>query len=113
MKKSHLLSAVCAIIFGITSLSSYAKGELITKNEYGGDWPYSVTSGRLYCDTPGSNVVMYSGGKVYALNGRAMGNAKKRGYVIARDSIFLKDENGYFTIGDNQKIIKRGLAMCN
>ena len=42
-----------------------------------------------------------------------MGNAKKRGYVIARDSIFLKDENGYFTIGDNQKIIKRGLAMCN
>ena len=88
------------------------KGEVITQEEYGGDWPYSVTSGRLYCEPPGSNIVMESGGKVYALNGRAMGNAKKRGYLIARDTITLKDKNGYFTIGDTHKIIERGLAMC-
>jgi hypothetical protein len=88
-------------------------GETITKDEYGNDWPYLVTSGRLYCDPPGSNVVMASGGKIYALNGRAIGNARKRGYIDARKSITQRDENGYFTIGNDRKIIERGLAMCN
>lgn len=88
------------------------RGEVITQEEYGSDWPYTVTSGRLYCDPPGSNVVMESGGKVYALNGRAMGNAKERGYLVARDAITRKDENGYFTIGNSQQIIQRGLSMC-
>lgn len=89
------------------------KGIEITKAEYGSDWPYTVDSGRLYCDPPGSNVVMASGGRVYALNGRAMGNSAERGYLNARDSITLKDENGYFTIGDTQRIISRGLSMCD
>lgn len=76
------------------------KGVLITKAEYGEDWPYTVESGRLFCDPPGSNVVMESGGTVYALNGRAMGNAGQRGYVNARETITLRDEHGYFTVGD-------------
>lgn len=90
-----------------------AKGVLITKVEYGADWPYTVDSGALYCDPPGSNVVMESDGKVYALNGRAMGNATERGYLNARETITLRDEYGYFTVGDAGKIISRGLAMCN
>lgn len=88
------------------------KGELISQEEYGSDWPYTITSGHLYCDPPGSNVVMDANGKTYALNGRAMGDAVNRGYVVARDTIKLKDENGYFTVGDEQKLIERGLAMC-
>lgn len=88
------------------------RGEVITQEEYGSDWPYTVTSGRLYCDLPGSNVVMESDGKVYALNGRAMGNAKARGYTVARDTMTKKDENGYSTVGNSQKIIQRGLSMC-
>lgn len=87
-------------------------GVMIDKAEYGDDWPYTVESGRLYCDPPGSNVVMESGGTVYALNGRAMGNAAQRGYVNARESITPRDEYGYFTVGDSQKIISRGLSMC-
>jgi hypothetical protein len=89
-----------------------SKGVLISKSEYGEDWPYTVESGRLYCDPPGSNVVMEAGGRVYALNGRAMGNATQRGYLNARETITLRDEYGYFTIGDSQKIISRGLSMC-
>ena len=50
---------------------------------------------------------------MYALNGRAMGNAAEKGYLNARDTITLKDENGYYTIGNVSKIIERGLAMCN
>jgi hypothetical protein len=88
-------------------------GILITKAEYGNDWPYTVDSGLLYCDPPGGNVVLKSGGKVYALNGRAMGNAKGKGYLNARDSITFRDKNGYFTVGDVGKIISRGLSMCN
>lgn len=91
---------------------SEAKGVVITKAEYGEDWPYTVDSGRLYCDPPGSAVVMESDGKVYALNGRAMGQAAQRGYLNARETITLRDENGYFTIGDASSIIQRGLAMC-
>ena len=88
------------------------KGVVITKAEYGEDWPYTVESGRLYCDPPGSAVVMESGGQAYALNGRAMGKAAERGYLNARETITLRDENGYFTIGDTSRIIQRGLAMC-
>lgn len=88
------------------------KGVLITKVEYGEGWPYTVESGRLYCDPPGSNVVMESGGRVYALNGRAMGNAAQRGYVNARETITLRNEYGYFTVGDSPQIISRGLSMC-
>jgi len=105
-----IIEVVVLILFSSTACSQ--KGELITKEEYGSDWPYSVQSGRLYCDTPGSNVVMKSGGKVYALNGRAMGNAKKRGYVIARDTIKLRDKDGFFTVGSASKIIRRGLSKC-
>lgn len=89
-----------------------SKGVEITKAEYGVEWPFTVDSGLLYCDAPGSNVVMLSNGKVYALNGRAMGSAAQRGYLNARDTITLKDANGYFTVGDSAKIISRGLAMC-
>ena len=89
------------------------QGVLITKAEYGEDWPYTVDSGFLYCDPPGSNVVLKADGTVYALNGRAMGNAAEKGYLDARESITLKDENGYFTVGNVGKIIERGLAMCN
>lgn len=88
------------------------KGVLITKADYGEDWPYTVESGRLYCDPPGSNVVMETDGRIYALNGRAMGNATQRGYLNARETITLQDEYGYFTVGDSQKIISRGLSMC-
>lgn len=87
-------------------------GELISVDEYGDDWPYTVESGRLYCDPPESNVVMEVEGKVYALNGRAMGNAKRRGYLNARDTITIKDENGFFSVGRPDKIITRGLVMC-
>jgi hypothetical protein len=88
-------------------------GVEITRQEYGDDWPYSVESGRLYCDGPGSNVVMESNGTVYALNGRAMGNAEERRYVVAdRDTISLTDDQGFYTVGSHTKIIERGLAMC-
>ncbi len=92
--------------------SSGGHGERITRAEYGDDWPFSVASGRLYCDPPGSNVVLESSGKIYALNGRAIGSASQRGYIDARKSIMLKDGQGFFTVGDIQRIISRGLAMC-
>ncbi len=96
-----------------TETDAAENGVLITKAEYGEDWPYTVDSGFLYCDPPGSNVVLRAEGKVYALNGRAMGNAAERGYLNARDSITLKDENGYLTVGDVGNIIERGLSMCD
>ena len=104
---------VLIFVASILSLAGCSdKGEVVTRDEYGKNWPYTVESGRLYCDPPGSNVVMESGGKIYALNGRAMGNAKGRGYIVARDTITKKDENGYYTVGDRSKIIQRGLSMC-
>lgn len=113
MRANLLLLLMPLIILACsTGNDSNQKGEIITKAEYGNDWPYTVESGRLYCDPPGSNVVLESSGKIYALNGRAMGNAEKRGYTIARDTITLKDEYGGYSIGNANKIIERGLAMC-
>ena len=107
------MSLLLILLIFLSSCSDSGEGEEITQDEYGDDWPYTIRSGRLYCDKPGSNVVLETtNGVIYALNGRAMGNAKKRGYLIARDTITKKDENGYFTIGNPGKIIERGLAMC-
>lgn len=92
---------------------SAEKGVTVSRAEYGSDWPYTAESGLLYCDPPGSNVVLKAGGRVYALNGRAMGNAAERGYLNARDTITLRDENGYFTVGSSEGIISRGLYMCD
>ncbi len=52
-------------------------------------------------------------GKVHALNGRAMGNVKNRGYLDVRENIAIKDGNGFFFVGRPDKIIKRGLDMCS
>lgn len=89
-----------------------ARGVLISREAYGDDWPYTVASGHLDCEPPGSNVVLRVGDTVYALNGRAMGNAARRGYRNARETITLRDANGYFTVGDVGAIIERGLALC-
>jgi hypothetical protein len=83
--------------------------------------------------------VLSADGKVYALNGRAMGNAKERAYLDSRNTIQLwkiysvsgentikyKDkifvgrpgfvkyqEDLYTTPVSDPGIIKRGLAMC-
>ena len=112
-----LVVVALVIAFNFSFCSSkrdiVATGVVITAEEYGDDWPFSVDSGRLYCDPPGSTVVFESDGVVYALNGRAMGKAKERGYVDERDTLYLRDSSGYFTIGNSSKIIRRGLDMCN
>lgn len=89
-------------------------GVLITKGEFGEEWPYTVESGFLYCDPPGSNIVMASGGKIYALNGTAMGNAALRGYVRALETIRRRDEHG-FPLGDVGNVLGRAreLSMCD
>lgn len=87
-------------------------GVEITRAEYGSDWPFSVESGRLYCEGPGSNVVMESGGVVYALNGRARGNVEEMGFVDSREEIVLTDDGGFYTVGNMPAIIERGLEMC-
>ena len=89
------------------------KGFLYAPHFYGADCPFSIDSGYLYCETPGSHVVIESNSEVYALNGKAMGTAEERNYIIARDTIFLTDDNGFYTVGDVTSIIQRGLEMCD
>jgi hypothetical protein len=55
--------------------------EFITREQLGGQWPFTVPSGTLYCEKQGNHIVFESGGTQYAINGSAKGAAAANGYV--------------------------------
>jgi len=55
--------------------------QMITSEQLGKDWPFTVASGILYCERNGRHVVFESGGLHYAINRSARGVAAQNGYV--------------------------------
>ena len=101
-----ILGGIMALLIVLLSGCEKQPAELqVTKEQYGKNWPYVINSGILTCDPPGSAVVFKSGGVTYAVNGRAIGFANSRGYVIARDTI----SNGTSAY----TLIQAGLAICD
>jgi hypothetical protein len=89
-------------------------GEQVNGATYGDDWPFPFAQAEVACDPPGSSVVLKTDGKIYALNGRALGQMAKRGYLDSRD-LMPRDSDGFFTKGVNtvSELIQRGLQLCN
>jgi hypothetical protein len=87
---------------------------LITQNQLGEQWPFTVSQGTLECIPPGI-VTFRVKNKTYAVNGLA----SSRGYAKI-DEIWREDPNkqgqwrvGLITKMDLANIIKKGLDLCN
>lgn len=88
----------------------------INKTQYGVDWPFTFEKGTLECH-PGENrklnVILIVDGKKYAVNGAAMDNARKLGFINDKAKLYLRDSDGFYTIGKSTRIIQKGLELCN
>lgn len=111
MKRTFL-----ALLFFTLPLTTEAASTKVSRDEFKGDWPLTIDSGTLTCERflnfkSVKLVTLSSGGKTYALNGIASGQAKKRGfldiYTIWRDHPKLPGLK--VNIGP---LIERALALC-
>ena len=100
--------------------------KIISKVDYGNDWPFTVEKGVLKCSS--NQVLFLVNGKQYAINGTAQSLAKSLGYsaleeIWAYDSAmrqqllsrgFSKDDVEEMTtrVGIG-RIIQDGLSLCD
>jgi len=85
-------------------------GRLITRRELGDNWPFTVASGVVDCVGQGI-VVFKANGNVYALNGTAKTQAKRRGYMD--DLGILRATTTYPTMYvSTHEVIRIGLTQC-
>ena len=85
----------------------------ITESEYGEKWPLTVAGGALSCKPVGSLgiVTFTANGKTYAVNGTAMGQAKKNGWKEI-DEIWKPNPTIPGTKIDMEPILDKGLSLC-
>jgi len=85
----------------------------IAESEYGEKWPLTVTEGTLSCKPIGSLgiVTFTANGKTYAVNGTAMGQAKKNGWKEI-DEIWKPNPSIPGTRINMGPILDKGLSLC-
>jgi len=92
------------LIIGVLTLCGCSESSKeITKEMYGDDWPFTVTSGRLEC-LPPTAVVFHTNGKTYPLNGWAKTMGMKRDWERGDDIFTKKVGRGL--------MIEEGLKLC-
>jgi hypothetical protein len=93
---------------------STARSKKVTAAMYGGDWPYTVQSGTLRCESSNqqagglsfttTDVTLTAKGTTYALNGAALGDKDRRGWRSWRE---IDAGRGSYV-----RVIDDGLALC-
>jgi hypothetical protein len=80
---------------------------MITAEQYGEDWPFTVSEGTLRCEHT-SSIVFITEGRKYAVNGTAMGTGG-----LDLDPIWAADPKGISPKISIGNIIQTGLALCS
>ena len=88
--------------------------ELITKEQYGDKWPFTIESGHLECQT--NAVILHTDKGIYNVNGKAMSRFadkfKSIKEILKPHPIpMVAQAGGFFPISDTD-IIQRGLKLC-
>ena len=101
------------IVEGRTTSTSPAPAETtdrrrVTAAVLGDDWPLTIQEGELDCPRP-DEVVIWSGGRVYALNGRARSNPEYEDL----ERIWRDNPRSPGTKIPPSELIRRGLVLCN
>lgn len=81
---------------------------VVSKAEYGSRWPYpGFTKGIVQCNTHAVTIVL--GNNKFGVNGKAVG---RDGYPDSRSQM-RRSKDGYYTLGDVDGIIERGMRLCS
>jgi hypothetical protein len=82
---------------------------VVSKDDWSGEWPFTVDSGRLQCEF-GSSILFIANGTKYGLNGRARGQLEKHNW---RDSREIIRKNEYGGLPDVSRFIALGRTLCD
>lgn len=100
------------LLLFLLPLASYADNRrLYTEDQYGANWPFTVSQGYLSCE---DNAVIFivNDGDIYGVNGVANSTHK----YLSLDTIWKDDQRPYMkgakiSLPDN--FISDGLTLCN
>lgn len=81
--------------------------ERISRDDFGADWPLTVSHGELRCEEPSAVVFTAPDGTEYGVNGMAT----TQGYAEI-DPIWRRDPSGIVPRMDIGPLIDRGLELC-
>jgi hypothetical protein len=109
---STLWSAAMATAF-IIAVCACGSSRVASSKDYGASWPFTIRSGTLRCQGPGS-VTIETDDKTYAVNGVASGYAADKGWADVND-IWANgpDVAGFGMKKDLGAVIEDGLALCD
>ena len=120
MKRNFFITFVTAVLIiactnnvSNETLSSVNE-KIISKRDYGKEWPFTVDQGILKCDN--NAVIFISNGRTYGVNGTAKSRGRNQGYsdiedIWAFDPLFSDGGNNEVRINIGP-IISDGLKLC-
>lgn len=97
------ICAFCISACGSNAPSEAANDRVVSRSDYGPDWPFTLDSGTLRCDA-GNHVVFVANGRPYAINGSAKSAAAQNGYGNSDDVVATK------SLGEPEKTANLPLA---
>lgn len=94
-------------------LALAAPPKLISAEEFGADWPFTTEEMHLQC-LPGNAVVVTDPetGRMYALNGAAIGKARQFG-LEPLGQVWAENESIPGTKVSAGAVVEAGLKLCN
>lgn len=93
-------------------LALAAPPKLISAEEFGADWPFTIEEMHLQC-LPGNAVVVTDSetGRMYAVNGAASGKARQLG-LDSLDSVWAESEAIAGAKVSVNAVVEQGLQLC-
>jgi hypothetical protein len=104
----YRLRGAVAVVLVLGACSGAAKGEKVTAEEFGSDWPLTVDEGHLNCEGAGAVTFTDPGGTTYAVNGTAQGATD----YPEIDAIWADSNDNFAPKKNIGPLIDRGLDLC-
>lgn len=109
--KNLILFSIFLLIFSCHSPQS-GKTLKFTKQDYIGEWPFSVNELEVYCSGYNEIYGRTNNGKVYALNGSAKVASHNDPSISKIEEIWLDDPNWNGLKIPYGDFIRQGLTIC-
>lgn len=111
MKQLLILTCLSVLLYACTNTTKH-NSIVFKKNEYIGEWPFSVDEVEVFCNGYKEIYCTASNGKTYALNGSAKGISKKDPSINKVEEIWLDDPNYPELKIPYTDFISQGLTLC-
>lgn len=111
MKQLLILTCLSVLLFACTN-TTQRNSIVFKKNEYLGEWPFSVDEIEVFCNGYKEIYCTASNGKTYALNGSAKGISTNDMSINKVEEIWLDDPKYPGLKIPYTDFISQGLTLC-